>query len=38
MPEKASFIDKPFDSDMVHGHLGEKLPDRKQPEPLKTAS
>ena len=38
MPEKASFIDKPFDSDMVHGHLREKLPDGKQPEPLKTAS
>ena len=37
MPEKASFIGKPFDAGMVHGHLREKLPDGKKPEPLKTA-
>ena len=35
MPEKATFIGKPFDSQMVHGHLREKLPDRKKPDPLK---
>ena len=35
MPHKATFIGKPFDSEMVHGHLREKLPDCKKPGPLK---
>ena len=37
MPEKATFIAKPFNHQMVHNHLREKLPDGKKPEPLKTA-
>lgn len=35
MPEKATFIAKPFSVEVVHGHLREKLPDGKKPEPLK---
>ncbi|MEN2785783.1 response regulator [Sphingomonas qilianensis] len=38
MPDKATFITKPFNSQMVIGHLQEKLPDGKKPEPLKRAS
>lgn len=35
MPEKATFISKPFSSDVVHDHLRRILPDGKKPEPLK---
>ena len=35
MPDKATFIGKPFNGHMVHEHLREKLPDDKQPEQLK---
>ena len=37
MPEKATFIGKPFNQQMVHKHLRDKLPHGKQPEPLKRA-
>lgn len=37
MPKKATFISKPFNKQMVHGHLREMLPDSKLPEPLKKA-
>jgi DNA-binding NtrC family response regulator len=37
MPEKATFISKPFNKHMVHEHLREMLPDNKLPEPLKKA-
>lgn len=37
MPEKATFIGKPFSASLVHKHLQEKLPDGKKPEPLKNA-
>ena len=37
MPEKATFIGKPFSAALVRNHLREKLPDGKKPEPLKTA-
>ena len=37
MPEKATFIAKPFNKYMVHEHLRNMLPDNKLPEPLKTA-
>lgn len=37
MPEKATFISKPFNKHMVHGHLKKILPDNKLPEPLKNA-
>ena len=37
MPDKATFISKPFNDRMVHQHLREKLPDNKQPEQLKQA-
>jgi hypothetical protein len=37
MPDKATFIGKPFNDRMVHQHLSEKLPDNKQPEQLKQA-
>jgi len=37
MPEKATFIAKPFNKQMVHGHLQAMLPDSKLPEPLKKA-
>ncbi|MBB3346055.1 response regulator [Sphingomonas sp. BK069] len=35
MPEKASFIPKPFSERIVLEHLADKLPDGKKPEPLK---
>lgn len=35
MPEKATFISKPFNKHMVHGHLRKMLPNAKLPEPLK---
>ena len=37
LPERATFIPKPFDNHMVHAHLRKKLPDGKKPEPLKHA-
>jgi hypothetical protein len=35
LPEKATFVSKPFNAQMIHGHLRETLPDGKLPEPLK---
>lgn len=37
MPEKATFIQKPFNRLMIHDHLSKILPDDKKPEPLRTA-
>ncbi|WP_260598273.1 response regulator [Sphingomonas endolithica] len=37
MPEKATFLRKPFNSPMVHAHLRNILPDGKKPAPLKDA-
>ena len=37
LPEKATFVSKPFNAQMNHGHLRETLPDGKLPDPLKTA-
>lgn len=37
MPDKATFIGKPFTDRMVHRHLRQTLPDNKQPEQLKRA-
>jgi DNA-binding LytR/AlgR family response regulator len=37
MPEKATFISKPFNKLMVHEHLRKMLPDNKLPDPLKKA-
>lgn len=37
MPEKATFLSKPFTAAMVLAHLRETLPDGKKPEPLKLA-
>jgi CheY-like chemotaxis protein len=37
MPEKATFISKPFNKHMVHGHLRNMLPDSKLPDPLRKA-
>jgi len=37
MPDKATFIPKPFNKQMVHRHLRKMLPDNKLPEPLKKA-
>ena len=37
MPEKATFIAKPFNQRMIHEHLSAILPDDKKPEPLKKA-
>jgi Response regulator containing CheY-like receiver, AAA-type ATPase, and DNA-binding domains len=34
MPERATFISKPFDHNTVHDHLRRTLPDGKKPEPL----
>ena len=38
MPDKATFISKPFHARMVHDHLRETLPDGKKPEPLMQAA
>lgn len=38
MPEKATFIGKLFNHQMVLDHLRQKLPYGKKPEPLKTAA
>lgn len=37
MPEKATFIGKPFSHGMIVAHLKETLPDGKKPDPLKNA-
>lgn len=37
MPERATFITKPFNHRMVHEHLNHILPDERKPEPLKKA-
>lgn len=37
MPEKATFISKPFNKHMIHSHLKNMLPDSRLPEPLKNA-
>ena len=37
MPDRASFISKPFHARMVLDHLRRTLPDGKKPEPLKQA-
>lgn len=37
MPDRATFISKPFNKRMVLEHLGKLLPDDKKPEPLLTA-
>lgn len=36
MPDGARSIGEPFTADMVHDHLGEILPDGREPEPLRT--
>jgi DNA-binding NtrC family response regulator len=36
MPEKATFIAKPFNNRMVLDHLRRTLPDGKKPQPLKS--
>ncbi|WP_419815540.1 response regulator [Glacieibacterium sp.] len=38
MPDKATFLSKPFNHDMVLDHLRKTLPDGKKPEPLKRAA
>jgi len=38
MPEKATFIAKPYSAEMIHDHLRETLPDGKKPDPLRTAA
>jgi DNA-binding NtrC family response regulator len=37
LPDKATFLRKPFNKRMVHDHLRDILPDGKKPEPLKQA-
>jgi CheY-like chemotaxis protein len=37
MPDKATFLTKPFNQRTVHQHLAIILPDDKKPEPLKKA-
>ncbi|WP_189677645.1 response regulator [Sphingomonas glacialis] len=37
MPEKATFLSKPFNTRIVHDHLRETLPNGKKPGPLKQA-
>jgi CheY-like chemotaxis protein len=37
MPDKATFIEKPFTNEMVDNHLRETLPDGKKPRQLQTA-
>lgn len=38
LPDKATFLSKPFNAQMILGHLRETLPNGKKPEPLKTAA
>lgn len=37
MPDRATFIAKPFNKRTVHAHLAQMLPDDKKPEPLAKA-
>lgn len=37
MPDKATFIAKPYNARMIHDHLRRTLPDGKKPEPLRQA-
>lgn len=37
MPDRATFISKPFNKRTVHEHLAKMLPDDKKPEPLAKA-
>lgn len=37
LPDKATFICKPFSARMVHEHLRGAMPEEKQPETLKRA-
>lgn len=37
MPDRATFISKPFNKRTVHEHLTKMLPDDKKPEPLAKA-
>ena len=37
MPDKATFLSKPYTAAMVLSHLRDTLPDGKRPEPLKLA-
>lgn len=37
LPDKATFLSKPFSTPMVHQHLRAILPDGKKPEPLRNA-
>lgn len=37
MPDRATFITKPFNHRTVHSHLQKILPDDRKPEPLKKA-
>ncbi len=37
LPNRATFLRKPFSAEVVHSHLQELLPDGKKPEPLKHA-
>lgn len=37
LPDKATFLTKPFNQRTVHQHLATILPDDKKPEPLKKA-
>jgi len=38
LPERATFLSKPFTAAMIHTHLRKILPDGKKPDPLKTAA
>ena len=35
LPEKATFIAKPFSAEVVHGHLHKIVPEHRKPEPLR---
>ncbi|MET3762129.1 response regulator [Sphingomonas sp. UYEF23] len=37
LPDKATFIGKPFSARTVHEHLRGTMPEEKQPEPLRHA-
>lgn len=38
MPERATFLSKPFSAHIVHEHLRNTLPEGKKPEPLREES
>lgn len=37
MPDRATFLRKPFSAQTVKDHLASTMPDHKKPEPLKNA-